>query len=369
MQVTPLSAGPFGGDAHLRATISRVAPGTGLRDGIERILRGRTGALVLLGYDAEVERICDGGFHLDVEFAPTRLRELAKMDGAVVLSTDGTRIVRANVQLMPDASIPTEESGTRHRSAERTAIQTGYPVISVSASMSIVRAYVGGMRHLVDDVEPILSRANLAVATLERYAQRLDEAAGHLSRAEIEDYVTLREVTHVMQRLELVRRTSVEIEQYVIELGTSGRQIALQLEDLLGDSPAIREPVVRDYLPVTSAGGVAPDDVATALRRIESLSDADLLSPMVVAGALGYPTTVEAQDLAVSPRGYRLLSAIPRVSADQIDSLVASFGNLQTLLAASSADLQVVDGIGDGWARHVREGLSHMAELSVERFD
>ncbi len=355
----------FDGNTALRDTVTRVAPGTGLRDGIGRILRGRTGALIVLGYDPTVERICDGGFHLDVEFAPTRLRELAKMDGAVVLSTDGTRIVRANVQLMPDSSIPTQESGTRHRSAERTAVQTGYPVISVSASMSIVRAYVGGVRHLVDDVEPILSRANLAVATLERYRQRLDEAAQHLSRAEIEDYVTLREVSYVVQRLELVRRMAVEIEQYVIELGTSGRQIDLQLEDLLGDGPAIREPLVRDYLPAASR----TEDVAVALHRIESLSDADLLNAPVVAQAMGYEPTLDAQDVAVSPRGYRLLTAIPRLSEPQIDALVRSFGNLQTLLAASAVDLQEVDGIGQAWARHVREGLSRMAELSVERYD
>ncbi|HET7666700.1 MAG TPA: DNA integrity scanning diadenylate cyclase DisA, partial [Mycobacterium sp.] len=113
----------------LRETIARLAPGTALRDGLERILRGRTGALIVIGYDDSVEAICDGGFELDIRYAPTRLRELSKMDGAVVLSSDGGRIVRANVQLVPDPSIPTEESGTRHRSAERTAIQTGYPVI------------------------------------------------------------------------------------------------------------------------------------------------------------------------------------------------------------------------------------------------
>ncbi|MDF0532192.1 DNA integrity scanning diadenylate cyclase DisA [Tsukamurella sp. 8F] len=360
-----MAADAFGGNAPLRDTVTRVAPGTGLRDGIERILRGRTGALIVLGHDAAVERISDGGFHLDVAFAPTRLRELAKMDGAVVLSTDGSRIVRANVQLVPDASIPTEESGTRHRSAERTAVQTGFPVITVSASMSIVRAYVGGVRYLVDDVEPILSRANLAVATLERYRQRLDEAGHQLSRTEIEDYVTLREVSHMVQRLELVRRIAVEIEQYVIELGTSGRQIALQLDDLLGDALLLREPVVRDYLPSSDR----PADVAHALTRIESLTDTDLLALTEVAGALGYPTTVEAQDGAVSPRGYRLLTAIPRLHPGQIESLVASFGNLQTLLAASAVDLQATDGIGQAWARHVREGLSRMAELSVERYD
>ncbi|WP_336669802.1 DNA integrity scanning diadenylate cyclase DisA [Tsukamurella sp. USMM236] len=351
----------FGGNASLRDTVIRVAPGTGLRDGIERILRGRTGALIVLGYDDAVEGICDGGFHLDVEFAPTRLRELAKMDGAVVLSTDGSRIVRANVQLVPDPAIPTQESGTRHRSAERAAIQTGYPVISVSASMSIVHAYVGGVRHLVDDAAPILSRANLAIATLERYAHRLDEVLTQLSRAEIEDVVTVHEVALVVQRLELVRRLAVEIEQHVLELGTSGRQIALQLEDLLGESISLREPVLRDYL----GDG---DSVDAAVARIDTLSDADLLAATTIAAALGFSGTVEAQDEPVSPRGHRLLGSIPRLRPSQVEALVATFGSLQTLLAASAADLQAVPGIGSDGARQAREGLSRLAEASVERF-
>src|SRR5689334_15685200 len=195
----------------LRETIARLAPGTPLRDGLERILRGRTGALIVIGYDDSVEAICDGGFSLDVRFAPTRLRELSKMDGAVVLSTDGGRIVRANVQLVPDPSIPTDESGTRHRSAERTAIQTGYPVVSVSHSMSIVTVYVAGERHVMADSATILSRANQAVATIERYNARPDEVIRHLSTAEIEDFVTTRQVMSVVQRLETVHRISLEI--------------------------------------------------------------------------------------------------------------------------------------------------------------
>src|SRR3954470_6757316 len=177
----------------LRETIARLAPGTALRDGLERILRGRTGALIVIGYDDSVEGICDGGFELDVRYAPTRLRELSKMDGAVILSTDGGRIVRANVQLVPDPSIPTEESGTRHRSAARVERQTGYPVISVSQSMHIIALYVDGRRHVLEDSSAILSRANQALATLERYKLRLDEVAGTLSALEIEDLVTVRD--------------------------------------------------------------------------------------------------------------------------------------------------------------------------------
>ncbi|HEX2705380.1 MAG TPA: DNA integrity scanning diadenylate cyclase DisA, partial [Candidatus Lustribacter sp.] len=188
----------------MRATLAAVAPGTDLRDGLERILRGRTGALIVLGHDKTVESICTGGFPLDVEFSATRLRELAKMDGAIVLDKDCTRILRAATQLVPDPTIETSEAGTRHRTAERVAIQTGLPVVSVSQSMRIVALYVGGRRRVVEDSAAILSRANQALQTLERYKSRLDEVTGSLSALEIEDLVTVRDVASVLQRLEMV---------------------------------------------------------------------------------------------------------------------------------------------------------------------
>ncbi|TSD95623.1 DNA integrity scanning protein DisA [Skermania sp. ID1734] len=349
--------------AALRDAIARLAPGTALRDGLERILRGRTGGLIVLGYDENVEAICDGGFELDVEFAPTRLRELSKMDGAVVLSTDGKRVVRANVQLVPDPKIPTVESGTRHRAAERTAIQTGYPVVSVSQSMSIVSVYVDSVRHVMVGSPTILSRANQAVATLERYKARLDEVTTQLSLVEIEDYVTLRDALTVVQRLEMVRRISLEISQDVLELGSDGRQLALQLEELVGDNEAVRQLLIRDYL----AGSSAPSRVAVeqALAMLDALTDSDLLDLTALAPVLGQPATIEALDTPMSPRGYRMLSRIPRVQSTQIDRLVTAFGTLQGLLAATAADLETVAGIGNHWARHIREGLSRLAEAGI----
>jgi diadenylate cyclase len=347
----------------LRQTLGRLAPGTALRDGLERILRGRTGALIVLGYDERVESICDGGFSLDVRFAPTRLRELSKMDGALVLSTDGTRIVRANVQLVPDPSIPTDESGTRHRSAERTAIQTGYPVVSVSHSMSIVTVYVAGERHVMADSATILSRANQAVATLERYKARLDEVHLQLSTAEIEDFVTLRDVMTVVQRLEMVRRISLEIDEHVVELGTDGRQLKLQLEELVGGNDITRELIVRDYH--ANPEPLTAKQVAATLDELDQLSDADLLDLTALAKVFGYPSTAEAQDSAMSPRGYRAMAGIPRLQFAHIDLLVRAFGTLQGLLAASASDLGKVEGIGEVWAGHIREGLSQLAESTI----
>jgi diadenylate cyclase len=347
----------------LRDTLRRLAPGTPLRDGLERILRGRTGALIVLGYDERVESICDGGFSLDVRFAPTRLRELSKMDGALVLSTDGSRIVRANVQLVPDPAIPTDESGTRHRSAERTAIQTGYPVVSVSHSMSIVTVYVAGERHVMADSATILSRANQAVATLERYKSRLDEVSRQLSTAEIEDFVTLRDVMTVVQRLEMVRRISLEIDEHVVELGTDGRQLKLQLEELVGGNDHARELIVRDYH--ANPEPLAGAQVASTLDELDQLSDTELLDLTALSKVFGYPSTAEAQDSAMSSRGYRAMAGIPRLQFAHIDLLVRTFGSLQGLLAASAADLQKVEGIGAMWARHIREGLSQLAESTI----
>jgi diadenylate cyclase len=351
----------------LRATLAKVAPGTQLRDGLERILRGHTGALIVLGHDKTVETLCTGGFPLDVEFAATRLRELAKMDGAIVLDSDLTKIVRAATHLVPDPSIPTEESGTRHRTAERVARQTGYPVVSVSQSMRIIALYVDSRRYVLDDSAAILSRANQALATLERYKLRLDEVSGTLSALEIEDLVTVRDTVVVTQRLEMVLRIASEIDGYVVELGTDGRLLALQRDELMAGVIQERELVVRDYIPTPH--GRKPRTVEHVLADLDEMSAADLLDLEVIARVCGFGGAADVLDTAVSPRGYRLLARVPRLPPAVIDRLVDHFGGLQKLLAATIDDLQLVDGVGETRARSVREGLSRLAESSIlERY-
>jgi diadenylate cyclase len=341
-----------------------VAPGTELREGLERVLRGRTGAIVVLGHDRVVDSICTGGFQLEVEFSATRLRELAKMDGAIICDEDGSRILRAGVHLMPDASIPTNESGTRHRTAERVARQTRFPVISVSQSMHIIALYVGEGRYVLEDAGAILARANQALATLERYKHRLDEVSGTLSALEIEDLVTVRDVSSVAQRLEMVLRIAKEIEDYVIELGTDGRLLTLQLDELVAGVNNDRELVIRDYLP----GGRRAKSTEETLHDLEALSSSDLLDLGVLARTLGLGGA-ENLDTAVSPRGYRLLARVPRLPNTVVERLIEHFGHLQKLLAASIDDLQIVEGVGDTRARSVREGLSRLAESSIlERY-
>jgi diadenylate cyclase len=231
--------------ARLRDVLAMVAPGTPLRDGLERILRGRTGALIVLGLDRSVDVITRGGF--TIEFTANRLRELAKMDGAIVLDDDATRILRAAVHLHPDPALPTDETGTRHSAADRVSRQTHHPTISVSESMSTVTIYVDGRRHVLEDSSSILARANQAIATLERYRMRLDEVSANLSALEIDDLVTMRDVAVVAQRGEMVLRIALEIQGYVVELGTDGRLLSLQLAELLAGVGEERALVLRDY--------------------------------------------------------------------------------------------------------------------------
>jgi diadenylate cyclase len=354
-----------------RAALAALAPGTALRDGLERILRGSTGALIVLGYDQGVADLCSGGFDLNVEFSATRLRELAKMDGAIVLDAAARTILRAAVQLVPDPAIPTDESGTRHRTAERAARQTGYPVISVSKSMRIISLFIDGTRIAVEDSTAILSHANQALATLERYKRRLDEVSGALSALEIEDLATVRDVTAVAQRLEMVRRIAGEIEGYMVELGTDGRLLALHLGELVAGAGQERVLLAQDYVPAPPEDR-APEDRAAAaaavLTGLEALSLDELLDTAAVAAVLGFGRSQTLDD-RVSPYGYRLLAMVPRIPRPAVDSLIEHFGGLQKLLAAGAEDLRQVPGIGASHARSVREGLSRLAESSIlERY-
>ncbi len=357
-------AGQRSTEGLLRATLGALAPGTHFRDGLERILRGRTGALIVLGHDDVVESVCTGGFQLDVEFSATRLRELAKMDGAIVTDAEAKRILRAAVQLVPDSSIETSESGTRHRTAERVAKQTGFPVISVSQSMRIVALYVGGARYVLEASDALLAKANQALATLERYKARLDEVTGTLSALEIENRVTVRDVAIVVQRLEMVRRISEEIAHHVVELGTDGRLLSLQLDDLIGGVNPDRELVIRDYLDATGR----ERSMFHVLDDLAAITSAELVDLVHVAGVLGFAPVGDSLDITVRPKGYRLLNKVPRIPATIVERLVEHFGDLQDLLAATLEDLMRVEGVGEQRAQAVREGLFRAHDLIIRDY-
>ncbi len=347
-------------DELLRATLAAVAPGTELRDGLERILRGRTGGLIVLGYDKAVEKLCAGGFPIDIEFSATRLRELAKMDGAIILDRDAGRIVRANTHLVPDPSIESSETGTRHRTAERVAKQAGLPVISVSKSMQIIALYVGTRRYLLEEPTVILAKAHQALATLERYRTRLDEVTATLSTLEVTDAVTVRDVALVVQRHEMVRRISEEVSAFVLELGSDGRLIALQSDELTRGVSRQRELVVGDYL--QDDGWRTLEGTLTCLA---ALTGPEMLDLAGVAATVGYPATPEALDEPTSPWGHRLLARIPRLPRSVAERLVEHFGGLQPLLTAGLDELMTVEGVGETRASAIRTGLARIAEAET----
>jgi diadenylate cyclase len=362
------------GDERRRAALAVVAPGTELRDGLERIVRGNTGALIVLGFDAVVAGICSGGFELSAEFSATRLRELAKMDGAIVLDRGCTTILRAGVQLVPDPDLPTRESGTRHRTAERVARQSGFPVITVSKSMRVIAIYLGGERYELEDSGALLTRAHQALAALERYRQRQEQATDALSALEIEDRATLRDLAAVAQRVEMTSRVANEVAGYMIELGTDGGVLALQLDELTAGSSQERELFLRDYAPTAHPGdGAGAQAAAGAPRsagsaRLAGLTAGQLLDLTAVAQAVR-PGAADDLDQPVSPRGYRLLSHIPRLPAPATERIVEHFDCLQKLLSASEHDLREIPGIDAAAASRVREGLSRLAESAlVDRY-
>jgi diadenylate cyclase len=354
--------------------LALVAPGTPLRDGFERILRGRTGALVVLGHSREVQDLCTGGFELDVPFTPTALRELAKMDGAIVLEAGTHRIVRAGVHLMPDAAIVTAETGTRHRTADRVARQSGVPVIAVSASMATISLYVDTYRQFVENPDQILARANQALQTLERYRSRLGEATTRLSALEVEDQVTVRDVAAVAQRLEMVHRLDLELSEYAAELGTEGRLLALQMHELTTGLNELGGLLEKDYRPTDSTGSTAAGtgttgtgtgsgvaDPTFGLALLSALDTTQLLDLLLVARTIGFASS-DQLDTKVTTRGYRQVAQINRLPGALGERLIEHFGSLQALFAASRSDLQEVEGVGEQRARAIRDGLVRVAE-------
>lgn len=350
-------------DDRLRAGLELVAPGTVLREGLERIIRGATGALVVLGDSGSVEPICSGGFRIEEQLTAQRVSELAKMDGAIVVSSDAERIARANVHLVPDPTIPTEESGTRHRTAERVAIQTGVPVIAVSQSMRTVTLYVDSSRYVLEDVPAILARANQALQTLERYKLHLNEVSATLSALEVEDLATLRDALTVLQRMEMVRRIAAEIHGFVAELGVEGRLVRLQLDELMGGVEQERMLLVRDY--TATKRGRRIDHV---LNDLEHLTPEQLLDQIALATCLNYGGA-EALETTLSPKGYRILSRIPRLPAPVIENIIGTLGRLPKVMAASQEELMGVEGVGAARASLIKDGLTRLAESSIlERY-
>ncbi len=347
-------------DLALSQALSQVAPGSPLRFGLDRILSSSRGALIVIGDGSDVLNICSGGFLLDAAFSHQRLSELAKMDGAIILAADLSRIARANVHLVPNPNIPTSETGTRHRTAERVARSLNLPVIAVSESRKEIHVYVGEKNHQVLSVSRLLERSNQAIQTLERYRARLDVVSRKLSALEVEDLVTMRHVVEVLQRTEMVVRISTEIEHNLIELGSDGRLVRLQLEELMVGVEDDRRLLIIDYL--------QPDtdlDAREAMAAMAELDDDALFDDEQLARHLHLTRAGGDLDESREPRGFRLLSKLPRVNEIHVMRVVEQFGSLRKIIGASVADLEAVDGIGPARAKALKDGVVRLAGDSI----
>jgi diadenylate cyclase len=348
-----------GASEHMRDALARVAPGTPLRDGIDRVVRSSAGALLVLSDDPDVLSICSGGFVVDAPYSPQRLSELAKMDGAIILSADGGRIARANVHLVPDPTVPTSETGTRHRTAERVARSLAtVPVVSASEEMGVINVYSGAGKRQLQEVGRLLERANQALQTLERYKARLDDAIANLTAVEIEDVASLRDVVAVVQRGEMVHRIADEIETMIIELGVDARLLRLQLDELYGEIDDELDLVVQDYLPP----GRSPE---TTLKEMSKLSDDDVPNLRLAAATLHREGDSDDLGQEVAPKGLRILHRVSRLPKPTAARIADHFGGLAKLQRATLDDLTAVDGVDDLTAQSIRETLARVTESTI----
>jgi diadenylate cyclase len=339
-----------------RKSLHKVAPGTQFRIGIENILQANTGGLIVLGDSSELMQLVSGGFYIDCEFSPSRIYELAKMDGAIILNSDASRILVANAQLDPDPNIPSNETGIRHRTAERAARQTGELVVAISQRRKVVTLYMGSVIFRLRDLEYVLVRANQALQTLEKYRNVWFKEQQRLGGLEFEDLVTVSDVCGVLRRCAKVLNIAREIEDSIAELGTEGRLVKMQLDEMLTNVEEEARFIIQDYSNVPDK---SPQDLINAILRAfeEDVSDSVFIARILALGSSTSHLEVQA-----SPRGYRMLHKLPRIPMSIIENLVERFGLLGNILRASIEELDDVEGIGEVRARSIKNGLRRMQE-------
>ncbi|KOO40841.1 DNA integrity scanning diadenylate cyclase DisA [Priestia koreensis] len=332
-----------------------VAPGTPIREGIDNVLRAKTGGLIVLGYNDQVKRIVDGGFSINCAFSPAHLYELAKMDGALILNETGTKILFANAQLMPDPSTPSSETGMRHRTAERVAKQTKALVIAISQRRNVISLYKGSLKYVLKDIGVILTKANQALGTLEKYKSVLDESIESLNALEFEEQVTHLDVLQSLHRIEMVLRIKQEILAYVSELGIEGRLIRLQMNELLSDLEKEAILLIKDYMFDPT------QDPHKIILKLQDIANSMLLDDQTLLRLLGYPLYTSFEEVTY-PRGYRMLHKIPRLPSIIIENLVDELENFQKINDATVEELDEVEGIGEIRAKKIRNGLKRLKQ-------
>lgn len=347
-------------DEELINILKIIAPGTLFREGLDNILKAKTGALIIIGDSKEVLDLVDGGFRIDEEYTPARLYELAKMDGAIVLSKDLKRILLANTQIIPSPKILTQETGTRHRTAERTAKQTGELVVSISQRRNIITVFKGDFRYTIEDSSKIVTKANQALQTLENYKRVFDTKLKVLNEYEFNDIVTLDNVITCIQRAEMVNRVAEQVKRSIYELGADGVLVKMQLEELVEDLPEEELLIIKDYIAPTRR--LVAEKI---LQNIQAYSQTEFIQAELIAKMLGYDQFDNYEEVAVYPRGYRILNKIPRMPNSIVTNLVKTFKSFQHILLADVDKLDEVEGIGEVRARTIKQSLRRMQEQFV----
>ena len=338
-----------------------IAPGTPIREGLDNILKAKTGGLIVFGDSKEVLDLVDGGFYINEDYTSARLYELAKMDGAIVLSSDFKKILYANAQLIPSPEITTRETGTRHRTAERTAKQTKELVVSISQRRNVITIFKGDLRYTIDDTSKVLTKTNQALQTLEKYKKVFDSKLSILNEYEFNDIVTLDNVITAIQRAEMVMKIVKEVQSGIYELGVEGRLTGMQLEELIGGLEKEELLIIKDYM-VSSKKRRTPEK---SLEEIMNLDYEELMQQQIIAKILGYDIFDTYEEVAVYTRGYRILSKIPKVPSNIVENLVKTFKSFQHILEADIPSLDAVEGIGEIRARTIKQSLKRMQEQFV----
>jgi len=301
-----------------------VAPGTSLRVALDDFLNAKMGALIVLD-NGSVGGLVEGGFEVNTKFSAQKLVEFAKMDGAIILSRDAKEILKVNVMLFPDVAVYTKETGTRHKTAERTARQTNAVVLAVSERKNKISLYYGDLTYELQRSSEILRRVSETLQILEKQREIFDELVANLNSLELRRHSTTKDVCLVLQRIEIMKRISAVVEGNLIELGKEGTIVRMRLKELMGGLKKEEELLLKDYF------GSAH---SSSLEILEKVDFDFLLDPLNLLRVL----FEEVAEKEISPKGTRLLGKT-NILERYVDLLVGNFRNLSEILSASNEEI------------------------------
>lgn len=323
----------------LSTAIRQTAPGTALRHALDMIIAGHLGALICIGDTENVLAAGDDGFKLDISFTSNRLFELSKMDGAIVIEEDLSHILRANYHLNPDPSLPTSETGMRHRTAARMSLLTRATVISVSERRQAITLYVDGRGHQIRSVGELMTSVNQLLVSMQNTRHQLDRSLLRLTSLELDNYVTLDDVVDTLYLFEVLMTEGEELDRLILQLGHEGRTIRMQRDEFIGDMDDEYTLMIRDYASDSS------EEAAQAIRRaFHDTNNTKMRSAPRIASLLGYEGKREED--SITPLGLRTLSNVSVVRKGMADKIVDEYGSLSELMSDIKKNPDRLDDLG-----------------------